>query len=276
MNQHDAGEMNQYDVEVEAQEILDSHLTGGDWEEVVGVFREISSNVRWGKIAERAFPALLLGIRDGVFGDGEFSEGKYTKNGYLWHGVPDEDIELFGGEDPKMARQHLLLLLLYRKVLGMLKTKVRAEIKALPTLTPEQELDLEEAIVELQTTDENPVIARLDREARQAGEGCMHPRIVYLRRRSLGRVYLDKHCRTCDKRIEVDSIGALEQDRKKPGPCKHNSASWVTGKEGQEAECADCGKPIEDPGRFRWERSGLEPFGDDPSQDEVITLCSDF
>jgi hypothetical protein len=286
--------MNPYsvrDLAQEAEELLSEFLTQEDWAEVLSNYKDISSQVRWGRVVDKLFADLLNQAHNLVFESGDWSDAQYSKSD-MWHLPTDAEKRLYEDGTPKgMQRQHLLLLLVTRKILGIMKTKTKQGLKDLPVLTEEEELELQEyqdaamwgdVEEENQAAQESEVVARLEREepADLSLEGdCLqggkHIRTVMRHRRRDDEVYFETFCKDCRKVVESVKYEKPERHR---GPCQHEHATWVPGREGVEAVCSNpkCKETIPNPETYEWADVGLEPFGDDPSQDEVTTLCSDY
>jgi hypothetical protein len=105
--------------------------------------------------------------------------------------------------------------------------------------------------------------------------GGSHIRTTVRWKRRNKDLFKETYCKDC--RTVVYSL-RVEADRKDKRPCQHPGAEWVEGQEGKEAICteASCQAPISNPETYHWVDAGLEPFDDDPTKDEVITLCSDY
>ncbi len=273
----------------ETREVLESTLNQGDREHLQEIYREVNNQLRWGRILDNAFPILLEMAEELV------KPSKMAKEGGPWHTVYEEEQDLFKEEDPKaMARRHSLLLLLAKKLLGGLKTRVNQAAAAIRVLSPEDELDLYDLIEagkeeeeEVEKTDEeaNPVVrkievvAQLEREetveidlslAGNCLQNGRHIRTTMRRRRKNENSYMETYCRDCHRVVKC--VCYKTEGETAPIRCFHAEAEWVEGKEGREAQCSKCQEPIRDPSVFKWSDVGLEPFGDDPDQDEVITL----
>jgi len=106
-------------------------------------------------------------------------------------------------------------------------------------------------------------------------QGGPHVRTTVRWKRHNGEMLKETYCKDCRAVIAKVQVKA---DRQHKQPCQHPGAEWVEGKEGQEAVCTEpsCRAPIPNPETYRWVEAGLEPYADDPTKDEVITLCSDY
>jgi len=270
----------------EAGDVLSETLTEEDRVQLQEIYKAIGKQTQWGKAIDKAFPTLL-----GLAEEMVKTEG-LAKEGGPWFNVLEHEQCLFDDREPKaMARQHLLLLLIAKKLLGGLKTRVNQGMGDVRVLSQEEEVELE-AIVEeaVEAQDlrdlvdgwnsqqerkvvQREVVAQID-IAPQGGclRSKQHGRTTVYWKRLNGIMFREVYCKDC--RQVIETVKALRQAA--PKECHHPNAEWVEGKEGEEAVCSNCEKPIENPSTYQWITAGLEPYGDDPSQDEAITLCSDY
>lgn len=80
-------------------------------------------------------------------------------------------------------------------------------------------------------------------------------------------------CRDCAAVLDSKLIAEVEGKAIiDPAYCSHKAVNWKPGEEGKTALCDLCGKEVSPEG-YKWADVGLEPPGDDPTQDEVIVLC---
>jgi hypothetical protein len=295
----------------EAREILNCSLTEEDLDQLMGIKHEINHNIRWGKVLDEAFgpifqsvEKLILEGREGLSKDGPPVDSLFTQQ---------RDFLLSG--EKSQLHKHYVTLLLMKKLLGGLKTKVNqalSEFRVLSyveegritdiadNLDSEGEWDfIERRLDELGIPDEEPEERRFPRPQITARLGweessiCNHLRTKIRRKKADGSGRscdeVETYCKDCRTVVETRLVGKNQRTRhelwgwkkkegEKDSPCKHRRAEWVEGQEGQVARCCDkkgCTELITDPEQlrtFQWEKVGLEPYGDDPSQDEVIIL----
>lgn len=270
----------------EAGDVLSGTLTEEDRVQLQEVYKAISKQTQWGKAIDKAFPTLLGLVEEMV------KTEDVAKEGGPWFNVLEHEQCLFDDKEPKaMARQHLLLLLIAKKLLGGLKTRVNQGIRDVRVLSQEEEVELEalvEEAVEAQDLRDlvdgwnsqqerkvvqREVVAQVDIAPQGGCRGSgRHERTTVYWERLNGILFREVYCKDC--RQVIEKVKALRQAV--PKECQHPNAKWVEGKEGKEAVCPSCKNPIEDPSTYHWTTAGLEPYGDDPSQDEAITLCSDY
>lgn len=271
----------------EAAGALRDFLTTYEVESLQGIRHNMNSNIHWGKVVAEALPELVASIEAILF-----QETGVTKT------VPLDD--LFPAhrnfmDDPEKGelRRKYVVLQLTKKLLGALKTRINQEIQALPILSLQQEENLVRRSLSRQRArgpkpriipagyrgEEGPkeetVTAHLRRrclgklaEEDNGTPGCQHKRTTVSYKDVRSQLLRIAKCKDCDLTVSSQ----VESRRRKV--CRHRNAEWVPGKEGKEARCAeiDCLAPIPNPESFQWRKVGLEPFGDDPSQDEAIVL----
>ena len=276
----------------EAYEVLETTLTEEDRERLQDIYKDVNSQIKWGHVIDNAFP-VLLDLAEQLIE----TEGMH-KDGGPWHTITESDQILFDSEEPKhMSFRHLLLLLLSKKLLGGLKTRVNQSIGDIRVLSMDEETELQEIVDEAEDLEmdarldededeifegedaavakkQGEVVAEIDiapeGDCRQSGR---HVRTVVRVKRKNDEVFSETYCKDCRaviKRTEGKTTKAAKAE------CLHPGAEWKEGLEGKEAVCTGCGEPIEDPSIFDWVGASLEPYGDDPTKDEVIVLCSDY
>lgn len=270
-----------------AEEILASRLSEVERAKVLEIYRDISHQIRWGKVIAEFFPTLLDNIQDVIFGLNGFKSpaGRYTKTD-PWKALGADQSLFDEGDDKAMSRRHLLMLLLVKKLLGALKSKTKLELAEIPVLSAAEETRLLEVVQVRREAEEEAgmarhlgVVARLERERIElAPEGdCRqdgrHVRTEIRFHRKNEEVYSEQYCKDCRQVIRRVSVRSpLDKSR----PCDHPGAEWVEGLEGKDAVCSRCKEPIPNPETYRWEEVGLEPVGDDPTADETVVLCSAY
>jgi hypothetical protein len=264
--------------------------------------RELGQRILWGKLVESTLNDLQERMDYVAFTRTDFS--RVIPFDQLF---PEEQDFLEGvGDDGGETRMNLTVLYLVKKLLGALKTRVKKEIAQVRILS-EVEIDQLKAKTELDETEEfspAPVIEEsrklrsperprlleisnierpkskedLDLDGivihtsltRTKSQECKHPRVtVQFLKGGVRR----EQCRLCNEILCED--GEKEKNTLKDNlPCEHPQAMWVPGQEGKVARCAEksCGEIAPNPRKYRWSEAGLEEYGDDPSQDEVIVL----
>ncbi len=299
----------------EAQIVLKETLNEEDKVTLQGIHKDFGSQILWGRVIDNAFPVLLEMVEDLLETKG------LAKEGGPWHAVFESETALFKETDDKsMARKHFLLLMLAKKLLGGLKTRVNQSMEDIRVLSDNEEIELEalmeEADIraeELKDRDPEPdirvgyhhagpnnslvssratsrglppifeeestavrheVVAEIDiapeGDCRQNGR---HTRTTMRWKRLNGDMFQETYCKDCR---QVIKRAETQRQRRIPEECQHLNAEWVGGHEGSEATCTECKAPIPNPETYQWISAGLEPYGDDPTKDEVITLCSDY
>lgn len=289
----------------EAAEILAGGLTEEDMNDVMGLKHELSSNIRWGKVVEAAFGPLMESMEQIVFHGGKrfvryngTSEAKAPVDNLF-----DADRRLLESDDKSGLRRQYVMLLLTRKLLGALKTRVNQTLGDIPVLTEEQEFATMIALEERGALTDDVIDAEFDEEGEGMREepmadivarlsqgkqdwNCTHPRTRVRRVKCAedGGIWLETYCRECRQVVKsslVQETPAGKKTRyrkpKKAKKCKHQYVEWVPGEEGKAARCTKEGCPhtitaIVDLKKINWREAGLEQPGDDPSQDVIDVL----
>jgi len=149
----------------------------------------------------------------------------------------------------------------------------RTDTLEMPPPIPDDEQDV---IVAELVRGEKTSLAVESTEIEKAGENTCegnHKRTKDERVRTDGGVKRTLSCKDCGKvLVHREFTFVSKKDAEK---CKHEDARWDEGKAGETAHCIECEAPV-DPKEYDWNGGGLEEPGDDPSDDEVITLCSEF
>lgn len=267
----------------EAEEILEATLTEGDLVEVQTMYKDLSRQIRWKQALDAAFP-LLVELGEELMDSDEMHKAKHDPL------AGDGRSSLLNPNDPKtMARKHLTVLSLTKKLLGGLKTRVNRGIEDIRILSYAEELDLLTVACEPE-----PAVAdeeeSEDADESKAGElpaniqigperGCIrggsHTRTTTSWRKLNGGQVREVYCKDCRTTIETAyNTGKLRSKRL----CTHPDAEWVDGKEGKEAICINpfCRALVPNPGTYNWVVAGLEPYGDDPTKDKAEVLCSNY
>jgi hypothetical protein len=267
----------------EAADKLGSYLTEAERAQVFEIYKDMSADIRWGRVLAELFPNLLDAMQDVIFGLNDFKSNRYVKRN-PWASLGKSQALFEDGDEKAMSRRHLLLLHLVKKLLGVAKTKVNQEMADVPVLSEEQESELLDVIQRAQEEEEeqemvraHEVSAQLERNAvilapegdcRQNGR---HVRTEVRYRRKNDESFSEQYCKDCRQVIKRTVFKGPEIKN-----CDHPGAEWIEGMEGKEAVCTKCKGPIPNPETYQWESAGLEPYGDDPTKDEAITLCSDY
>lgn len=284
----------------EAVELLDIALTVEELERLRSIKYEVNNSINWKELVDFTLSCLTEDMHELIHTG---IEG-FVKRPPLGQLFPVEKDFLSEGRNPELYEEWLTLMLV-KKLLGAMKTKVKKRMKDIPTLDNEEEMELqnlvdgfgdfgpedeeEDGVLGLTSRPPNDeaIIARLHQGKKSP---CKHTRTQIRQIKANKRQEkLQVFCRDCREIVEETLIklkgkkGKKAKGKTKPvEACKHNSVRWVRGQEGQTAECAvkngnkyGCGTKITDPNQLQnmsWARAGLEPYGDDPLQDEVIVI----
>ncbi len=271
----------------DVEALLRDSLRPDDLGEAKAIKHEISAVINWGDLTQSVSKEIFNMI-EGLC-DGELPELTKLKPIKALCG---DALRIMGNkaEDNRVI-QYMVYFLLAKKLLGALKTDINKKIGSIRILSPsetetvEQIVADEELLMEAeelgQTEDDIEIVARLE------SGSCKHPRtIVRSNKQSRCLESFCKDCRTVIttyQNLGLTVIDPKDDDgrpaKRKSKKCKHRWLIWVEGEEGKVAECADqegCTHRVTDVKileGWNWASAGLEPFGDDPTQDEVIELC---
>ena len=298
--------MDSKDISVEEAEILlNSSLTEEDQSALLSIKHEINFNIRWGRVVEEAFGPIVEGMESIIFSGGQ----GLVKNTY---GTPqqapvdslfDNEMRRLEEGDKAQLFRHFVVLSLTKKLLGALKTKTNRALADIRTLSSDEEFNalcaleggpssdaLPEEAIDAEFSEEDPEVGQSSDEEITAhlelahGEwDCKHVRTIVRRIKASvpgAMDHLETFCKDCRNVINVVVLHRQKKTRKigKSEKCQHRCAEWVPGKEGHTAQCADqsaCTHIITaeiELKQIKWINAGLEPYGDDPEQDEVIIL----
>jgi len=271
-----------YDLIEEAGEILETTLTEEDRDHLQSIYKDVNREIRWGQVLDNALPVLLELAEELIETEG------MCKGNSPWDKVCGDDQDLFDNpEDLKvMARRHIMLLSLAKKLLGGLKTRVNQCVADIRIISPDEEIQLleiatqpepiEDEVEEVRQKKNTEVVAAIEISPQgTCKNGSTHGRTTIRWKRRNEDMFKETYCKDC--RTVIEKIQVVT-DRQVKKPCSHPGAEWVEGQEGKEAICTEpsCKAPIPNPETYHWVDAGLEPFDDDPTTDEVITLCSDY
>lgn len=280
-----------------AEERLASNVLPSEYDELMSQRYELNNAIRWRKVAEARFRDLLQFVEEIMFEPTDFSKILPTEN-LFDRGNFIEDRAGGGNGERAILRKHFLVLSMSKKLLGILKTRVNAELDSIQTLGPIDEEELVE-IIEIgqekafQRTEDSKVIPLSpptpkspDKEsmgevivnAKVKGEepqpDCLH---VHIRRvyskDALGNTHETVWCKMCRANIENEKVITAKITKKKSKKsCEHTNAEWIPGQEGKAARCAEpsCRFVLKESHTYRWREAGLEEYGDDPTKDEVF------
>lgn len=265
--------------------LLQDSLNEDDLEEAKAIKREVSAVVNWGDLTQSVSHELFNLVEALCCGD----LPELTKSKPVETLVGDaRRIMESTAEDTRTIR-YMVSFLIIKKLLGALKTDVNKKIEAVRILTPAETEAVEEIVADLALLTEaekvnwgNDDLAH-DAEivARLESTACEHHKTIV--RANTEKETLETFCKDCRNVVASYSsedlgLGRLGKKRE-PKKCTHRYLAWVEGEEGKIAECrdkSDCTYKETDADvlkRWGWEKVGLEPYGDDSTQDEVIDLC---
>ncbi len=289
----------------EAEIVLNSSLTEEDRSALLSIKHEINFNIRWGRVVEEAFGPIVEGMESIIFSGGQ----GLVKDTY---GIPMQapTDSLFDNErrrleegDKAQLFKHFVVLSLTKKLLGALKTRTNRALADIRTLSSDEEFDalcaleggpisdaLPEEAIDAEFSEEDPKVGQSSDEEITAHlelahgvRDCNHTCVTIRRVKASvpgAMDHLETFCKDCRRVINVVVLHSQKKSREvgKSEECQHRYAEWVPGKEGHTAQCVDksaCTHIITaeiELKQIKWINAGLEPYGDDPEQDEVTIL----
>ena len=278
------------------EEILDTVLTEEEKDILDNIKYELGICIRWGSLTTQFFKSMLKGIDTLIFLENEKEEPAVVKQN-PYQALFDSDKKHLNGPERKasLKRKYVSLLLL-KKLLGALKTRVNQELQKIEIMDDATAEELRALILEDPVKEEIDFVGtRKSRSKKKRPEiiatvspnksknlQCQHKRTTIRQVRSnqakSGLDEMHSYCRDCKQVYEVKELDKKTHlssffNRFKQG-CQHPRVQWKEGEEGKTAICSnsDCATVIDNPQRFNWVDVGLEPFGDDPSEDEITTI----
>lgn len=273
-------------VDKTPEEILASGFTEVDLENLQNIKHELGICIKWGALTERMYQAIMDGMDTLVFLETEKDEPCIVKRN-PYEALFDRDKKLINGpEDASQMSRKYVLLQVTKKLLGALKTRINKELEEFTFIDDEIEGELAEIIqygpdeeemdlVPTDSKDTPEIVAKID------ASKCLHRRTTVKQIPSTMTASrmdeLHTFCKDCKgflslRKLNSRSPAFPSRNWSKPAPCQHPNGSWKEGEEGKTAICSKCDAIIPNPEKFQWEKAGLEPFGDDPEQDEIQSL----
>lgn len=257
----------------EAAHVLGTCLTEDEKEELVSIRHQLSEDIDWKELVS-SMKAELLCSMDGVILDGTCSQVipfevlRDTEQDYL-----------YGDHENVDTRKRFVMLLLIRKLLGALKQSVKKDLDGIIDDLLDYEVETKlKSIADGTSSGEDEVELTAIVTPLPNGAICFHTQKTVRKIPADGKTrkfdMLQTRCRSCGENIGKPRVcgSPFKAPCKNPGVCKHTEAEWKEGEEGHTAICFECGGVAPDPGKYKWADVGLEPLGDDPTQDmmEVI------
>jgi hypothetical protein len=271
------------------EEILDQVFSEDELENLQSIKLELGLCINWDTLIEGMYQMLMGGMDTLVFIETESDSPQVVKRS-PYEALFDRDKALINGSDEKSqtARKHVLLMIL-KKLLGALKTRVNKESEKIETIDDFTEGELQEIIrygYDEPDEEEMDLVTALKDEPEQ-GEiiaAVDHRKDCPHRRQTVKQIpstktesrmdELHTFCKDCKSFLEIQKLKTRTTSRKfkdwgKPLPCQHRNGHWKDGEEGKTAICSSCEEVVPNPEKFEWSKAGLEPVGDDPEQDVI-------
>lgn len=275
------------------EDVLNNVLSESEKDTLHNIKYELGTCVKWGTLTENMFTAMLQSMDMLVFLENEKAEPRVVKRNPYEALFPKDQERLNGSHDKAAMFRRYILLHLLKKLLGSLKTYVNREIDGIEVIDEDTEMELKSLLGTGADEEEMDLVGTTssgegDREivakvSSAEDPDCRHNRLtmrqVWAGTSKSGLDELHKYCKECRRVIQVEVLGSKTKKSKRgwffePRECRHPRVRWQEGAEGKTAVCSveECGQVIPNPETYRWVKVGLEPYGDDPSQDEVIRI----
>lgn len=279
-----------------AESLLQQCLTPEEYESLMSIRHELSDCIRWGKVVDEALPPILDSIEHIIMNAGD------TAKRIPFEALFDRDQDFLYGDDPKVElRKKFVFYKLTLKLLGALKTRINQEMDKIVLLDDEEAGELEALLAPEPDEEEMDLVEGTEdtKDLRQGREirasiisggdvNCSHVRttmkMVKSGQTDSGKDEIRVYCKDCRRTIRRDILGTTtskrgssrgtggfwqrQRERLADLPCRHPKATWKEGEEGKTALCTSCGEPHPNPERLDWTSVGLEPYGDNPDEDE--------
>lgn len=266
------------------QKILDEVFSEVNLEDLQAIKQELGLCINWKVLIDRMYHKMMGGMDSLVFIETEDDSPQVVKRS-PYEALFERDKAYINGSNEKSrkARKYVLLMLL-KKVLGGLKTRVNKEFEKFETINDSTENELQELIrygFDAPDEEEMDLVSGLEEESEiTAGidhrKSCEHRRVTVKQipsTKTASRMdELHTFCKDCKsflelKKLNSRSTGKRSIDHSKPLLCQHRNGHWKEGEEGKIAICSSCDEIVPNPNKFEWLKAGLEPVGDDPDQD---------
>ena len=271
------------------EEILDQVFSEVDLENLLSIKQELGLCIDWKVLIENMYQMMVGGMDTLVFLETEDDTPQVVKRN-PYQALFERDKARINGSDGKSqtSRKYVLLMIM-KKVLGALKTRVNQEFEKIETIDDFTEGELQEMIrygYDAPDEEEMDLVSELHNDMEIVADvdhrqGCLHIRQtvkqIFSTKTASRMDELHTFCKDCKAPLEVKklntrSTGKRVRDWGKPRPCQHHNGYWKEGEEGKTALCSTCKEIVPNPEKFQWSKAGLEPFGDNPNQDEIISF----
>jgi len=274
---------------ISPEDLLDAAFTEADLRELHSIKHELGTCVRWGTLVAQIFTSLRIGVDTLVFLEHPGQNPAAVKVNPYESLFPIDQEKINGpSKKSKMCREYVLLHII-KKLLGALKTHVNQKLAEFDVVDAETEGQLRDLLAESYIAnaydsadeEEMDLVASTDGEIPIPSEECVHDDSsfhgVSAEESESGKDELHRFCRTCNTWLSrqvlknrLSDQSRFRQKRRKR-ECSHQG-EWVEGGEGKTAICSNCKETISNPSEYSWVKAGLEPFGDDPDQDEIMEI----
>ena len=265
---------------------MSDEITAEEKEALHNIKYELGLCVKWGVLTQNMLDALVQSMDMLVFLENENSNPSVVKSNPFEALFPKDQSLIKDSPNSAVLRRYVLLGLL-KKLLGSMKTQINKELKNLLFTDLEASGTSEESEMA-----QNEIVATIyTGENRNCSHSNISIRQISPSKSPSAKEELHTYCKLCRqivKREILSSTGSGSNKKHKergfshyysekrtgiqPRVCKHPSVIWKEGEEGNTALCSVCSDTIKNPQDFKWVSAGLEPYGDDPSQNEVLII----
>ena len=276
----------------DVQELLNELFTEDELENLQSIKQELGLCINWKALIEHMYQGLMDGMDTLVFLETE-KDSPQVVNRNPYEALFEPDQARINGPDEKSQKSRkYVLLLIMKKLLGGLKTRIKKEQDGFEYIDEEDAGELREIIHyghDEPDEEEMDLVTALEDEPEQGEIAAVvdHSKCIH-RRQTVKQIpstttasrmdELHTFCKDCKTFLELRKLntrttGKRAKDWGKPRPCQHHNGHWKEGEEGKVAICSSCKEVVPNPEKFEWLKAGLEPMGDDPSKDEIQSFA---
>jgi len=271
------------------QELLNELFTEGELEALRDIKMELGLCINWKALIEHTYQVVMGNVDTLVFLETEKSTPQMVSRNPYEALFERDRVRINGSGDKSQTAKKYVLLMIMKKLLGALKTRMKKEVDGFEYIDDEDAGELQEMIhygYDEPDEEEMDFVSALQ-DGQERGEiiaGVDHRQDCRHLRKTIKQIpstktksrmdELHTFCKSCKKPLNVKKLstrtaGRRTQGRNENMPCQHRHGHWKDGEEGKTALCTVCKEVVPNPKKFEWLKAGLEPVGDDPSKDEI-------
>ena len=275
------------------QELLNELFTEDELGNLRDIKMELGLCINWKAFIEHTYQVIMGNMDALVFLETEKNTPQVvSRNPYEALFKPDQ-VRINGPDKKSQKARKYVLLMIMKKLLGALKTRMKKEVDGFEYIDDEDAGELQEMIhygYDEPDEEEMDFVSALQ-DGQERGEiiaGVDHRQDCRHLRKTIKQIpstktksrmdELHTFCKGCKKplkvrKLDTRTIGKRIRGQNKPMPCQHRHGHWKDGEEGKTALCTVCKEVVPNPKKFEWLKAGLEPVGDDPSKDEIQSFA---